>query len=183
MKKIFSNIKTQALNALFFSIFSIIFISWIVYAAISWPSTPTWEVAWWKFMNYFNKLVVDDDITATWTVKNSDRVDWLHAADISWWLWATTWWYDKFVAYWVTSCPSWWTKAYDWILVNLWWQAIVDWTSWPANSQPWSIVCAGNWRTDRDDVMNGTMHQSHWFLAVGNYWVWDKNMACAVCVR
>ncbi len=152
----------------------------VVYA-VSFPDTPTWETAWWKFMNYFNAMLVNTWSSSDGTVKNSDKVDGLHASDLWWLSAATSWGSDKITLYWVTTCPTsaWWTKAYDWIMMSMSYGPI-EWSNTEAVS---TQVCVWNWRTERDDDFNWSQNGSYWFIPTGNYGVWTQNMTCAVCVR
>jgi hypothetical protein len=62
MKPLFRIISTQAVNSFFFSIFSILFITGITYATISWPSVvPNGEVAGGKFATYFANMLGDSN--------------------------------------------------------------------------------------------------------------------------
>ncbi len=46
------------LSQLFLQILFILCLLWgFTYAAISWPNNgPNWEVSWWLFQSYFNKI-------------------------------------------------------------------------------------------------------------------------------
>lgn len=72
----------------FIKTFSMVLISlfliiwWFVAYAISFPTTPSWEVLWWKFMNYFNKILVDTWTTSDWTVRKS--VDSSNSLKLNW---------------------------------------------------------------------------------------------------
>lgn len=61
-----------------FTFFVTVLLLWIAYAAtISFPSaTPTWQIAGWKFMNYFNKMLVNTWSSTDGTVNNSSKLWW-----------------------------------------------------------------------------------------------------------
>lgn len=86
---------------------SLSLIIWFVaYASINFPtSSPDGEPQWWLFMQYFNKILLDTWSTTNWMVKDSDKVDWLHANDI-----ITAWW-------WIHS----WVQVFSWVAPITWW--------------------------------------------------------------
>jgi hypothetical protein len=72
MKYFLKTLKTQAVNAFLFSIFSILFVAGIAYAALSWPSSvPSGETAGGKFSDYFSKMLVNTGPSGDGTVKNA----------------------------------------------------------------------------------------------------------------
>lgn len=68
-----------------------------VFAAITWPATPSWEVDGWSFMTYFSQLLVDTWATTNWVAKKAQSL-WLESwnttvVSLSWsyvWIWTTT---------------------------------------------------------------------------------------------
>lgn len=160
-----------------------IMILWVTYA-LSFPSsTPSWQTAWWVFATVLNKIVSNGDYkTSDWTVANSDKIDWLHASDLS--ATTTVWTTDMFVAYWSTVCPTWWTKAYDWILEALWnnWAQSnmnLQWNIWAQAAM--STVCAWLERSNFPNLEYA--HSYYWYRPVSNSDNYTKTMSCAVCVR
>lgn len=75
MKQFFRMFGKHITGAMVFSLFSILFISFTVYA-INFPSTPpTGEVVGGKFMGYFTKMLIDINYnTSDGTVKNSQKL-------------------------------------------------------------------------------------------------------------
>jgi hypothetical protein len=75
MKKYFKDLlRTTSIHAI-----AIMFLVWtFTVFAVTFPSsTPTWETAWWLFMTYFTKMLVNTNIATTdWNVKNAAAVPW-----------------------------------------------------------------------------------------------------------
>ena len=64
----FCKMKSKIIKNIWLSILSVLVVSWVTYAAISFPSSsPAWETAWWVFMSYFNKIGTS---CATWEYLN-----------------------------------------------------------------------------------------------------------------
>lgn len=71
MKQFLKWLGKHIAGAMVFSLFSILFISFIVYA-LNYPSTPpTGEVAGGKFMMYFDRMLVNTGATTDGTVRKS----------------------------------------------------------------------------------------------------------------
>ena len=54
---------------------SVLFTVWLVTFALTYPPAPSWQIVWWNFMNYFNKILVNTSSTTDWKVKNADKLD------------------------------------------------------------------------------------------------------------
>ncbi len=67
-----ARLKSRALDAFLFSLFSILFIGGIVYALTYASAPPQGETAGGKFMLYFNKMLVNTGATTDGTVKKSE---------------------------------------------------------------------------------------------------------------
>jgi hypothetical protein len=76
MNKYFKDLlRTTSIHAI-----AITFLVWTLSVfALGFPSsTPTWETAWWLFMDYFGKILVNSWTTTDWTVKKADTTDGYH---------------------------------------------------------------------------------------------------------
>lgn len=77
-----ARVKSRALDAFLFSLFSLLFIGGIVYAAISWPTTtPTGETTGGKFATILNNILASGNYTTDTTGKvksatSADTVPW-----------------------------------------------------------------------------------------------------------
>lgn len=188
MKKLFSEFMSGTMKWASFMVWMIL-ILWVAYATVSYPGwTPSWQLAGWTFWTILKKMLVNENLSDAgndWVVKkaaDSDKLNWLTASDLS--ASTTTWWTDMFVTYWYTNCPTWWTKAYDWILEAIWNNNAqsnmnLQWNIWAQAAM--STVCVGS---SRDWIPSlEYAHSYYWYLPVTNYNNYTKTMSCAVCIR
>ncbi len=123
MKKYFKDLlRTTSILAI-----AITFIIWTLsaFAAITFPSsTPTGEIAWGLFMNYFNKMLVNTWSSTDWTVNKASKLS--TPRTIAWVLFD---WTANIAIPWsgITSKPFNWVWQ-AWQPTRLWWSN--DWSNY-----------------------------------------------------
>ncbi|MDD2916838.1 MAG: hypothetical protein PHH70_03260, partial [Candidatus Gracilibacteria bacterium] len=82
-KSFFTSLGASFIKGATFSL-GLLFTGAIIVYAVNFPTTtPSGETPGGKFMGYFNKMLVNTDLASTdGTVKNSDKVDGLHASEL-----------------------------------------------------------------------------------------------------
>lgn len=135
----------KILKSLTIHIFSLLLAIWIlsVYAVTFPTSSPSWETYWWLFMNYINKILVNNNILTTdWTVKKAAKL----VNNIS----------DCWTGKWL----QWFNSNWDRICALIWWSpSTINWLCWSSNltttpSYPTTWLCDKGNKVDVDTIWN-----------------------------